>query len=556
VAALALDAAAEHADARGAPASAAELTELALSLTARDDADGLVDRTIRAADRHLAAGALRRAEDLLAALLPDLPPSSRRAGVLVRLGRLSGDKEVLATRCEEALGDAVGDDVRLSIVHVLLASAWTVRGGIAHALEHGAHAVAHALRSGDRPLAVAALSRLAAWETWAGRLAEARLDEAVALGARPHRTEIFGNPQVVRGLLRFYQGRLEEARTLLQEALARAAAHGDELDRGDLHGRLAEVECRAGRWSEAERHAAVSYELAEQVGDQQFGAWACFRCALVDAHLGRVAEARARAERGIELSSNANHDTIRYFNQGVLGLVELGLGRPEAAAARLRPVLRWLSDFQLALTPFAVSMYAIEALVEVGDVGEADALIDQLERESRTLDSPYALATAQRLRALLDASAGRSENAVARLELALAAQEQYGWPFERARTLLALGDVRRRAKEKRNARTALEQAAAAFDELGAQLWAARARESLARISGRTPGQTDELTPTERRVAELVAQGRTNKEVASALFVTLRTVEWNLSKVYSKLAVRSRTELARKLTSERSSNASP
>jgi len=238
----------------------------------------------------------------------------------------------------------------------------------------------------------------------------------------------------------------------------------------------------------------------------------------------------------------------------VLGFLELGLGQPEAAVARLRPVLGWLSDFRLALTPFPVSMYAIEALVEAGEDGEAASLIDQLEREGRTLDSPFALGNAQRLRALLEASAGRFENAIARLELTLVAQGQHGWPFERARTLLALGDVRRRAKEKRNARAALEQAATAFDELGARLWAARARDSLGRIGGRTTERTGALTPTEHRVAELVAQGPTNKEVAAALFVTLRTVEWNLSKVYSKLDVRSRTELAHKLMSDLSSDA--
>jgi DNA-binding CsgD family transcriptional regulator len=160
-----------------------------------------------------------------------------------------------------------------------------------------------------------------------------------------------------------------------------------------------------------------------------------------------------------------------------------------------------------------------------------------------------AVATAQRLRGLLDADAGRFDGAVAQLELALAAAADHSWPFERARTLLALGDVRRRAKEKAAARTTLEQSVAAFDDLGATLWAARARASLGRISGRTAAPADELTPTERRVAELVAEGRTNKEVAAALFVALRTVEWNLSKVYVKLGVRSRTELAHRLSGE-------
>jgi DNA-binding CsgD family transcriptional regulator len=438
--------------------------------------------------------------------------------------------------------------MQLGIAHVQLASAWPVRGGIDHALEHGALAVAHARASGDRSLETAALSRLAVWETWGGRPAEARLAEAVALGAPPRGPEIFGNPHIVRGLLCLYHGRLDEGRERLEEALAAAAAYGNELECGDLHGRLAELECRAGRWGDAERHAAASYELAEQLGFRQFGAWSCFRRALVDAHLGRVDETRATAELGVELSRTANHDTMRYFNDGVLGFLELSLGRPEVAAERLRPMLRWLADLGLALTPFPVSTYALEALVEVRDV-EADALVTQLEREGEALDSPFAVATAQRLRGVLDADARRFDRAVSQLERALAAAARHGWRFEHARTLLALGDVRRRGKEKAAARAALEQAAASFDDLGATLWAARARASLSRISGRTTAPADELTPTELRVAGLVAEGRTNKEVAAALFVALRTVEWNLSKVYVKLGVRSRTELAHKLAEE-------
>jgi DNA-binding CsgD family transcriptional regulator len=545
-AALALDAAADRADGRGAPASAAELSELALALTPPEDADANAARTLATAQRHVAAGAFGRARDLLAGLLPGLPRGSRRASVLVSLGRLSNDLEVLAANCEEALGDA-DDDAQLSVVHALLGSAWPVRGGSVHALEHGRLAVEHALRSGDRALTAAAQSRLAVWETWAGRQAEARLDGAIRLRAEPHRTEIFGDPSVARGLLRLYQGRLDEARTLLEEALARADAYGDEIVRGDLHGRLAELECRAGRWSDADRHAAACHDLAEQLGFHVFGAWVCFRRALVDAHLGRVAETRAVAQRGIELSPPAGEAV--HANHGVLAFLELGLGEAEAAATRVRPLLRWLADVGRALAPFPVASYAVEALVEVGD-GEAAALVEQLEREGWTLDSPFAVATARRLRALLDAAGGDFASAVERLELALAVQERYRWPFEQARTLLALGDVRRRAKEKRAARTTLEHAAAAFDELGAPIWAAKARASLARISGRTAAPSDRLTPTERRVAELVVEGRTNKEVAAALFVAPRTVEWNLSKVYTKLGVRSRTELARKLADER------
>ena len=110
----------------------------------------------------------------------------------------------------------------------------------------------------------------------------------------------------------------------------------------------------------------------------------------------------------------------------------------------------------------------------------------------------------------------------------------------------AAGRSRRRRARRSADRsvTGLEAAAAAFDELGAAGWATRAREELARIGGRT--RSDGLTPSERRVADLVAQGRTNAEVAATLFLAERTVASHLTRVYAKLGVRSRTELARRL----------
>ena len=107
-----------------------------------------------------------------------------------------------------------------------------------------------------------------------------------------------------------------------------------------------------------------------------------------------------------------------------------------------------------------------------------------------------------------------------------------------------LGATERRAKRKRQAREALGEALAIFEDVGAARWAERARTDLGRIGGRAPGRGD-LTPTEARVAALVAEGRTNREVAAALFITDRTVEFHLSHVYAKLGVRSRAELARR-----------
>jgi DNA-binding CsgD family transcriptional regulator len=122
-------------------------------------------------------------------------------------------------------------------------------------------------------------------------------------------------------------------------------------------------------------------------------------------------------------------------------------------------------------------------------------------------------------------------------------------PLERARTHLAYATVLRRTKQKRLARIQLEAALRIFTALGASAWIKHAESELTRIAPQRGGLLV-LTPTESRVAELVASGRTNKEVAAALFLSVKTIESNLSRVYDKLRVRSRSELAAHLASQR------
>jgi DNA-binding CsgD family transcriptional regulator len=149
-----------------------------------------------------------------------------------------------------------------------------------------------------------------------------------------------------------------------------------------------------------------------------------------------------------------------------------------------------------------------------------------------------------RCRALVAAACGDVEAAHALLERAVSEHEAVGDPFGRARALLALGVVRRRRRQKRPAREAIEAALEAFETIGAAGWAATTRRELGRVGGRT--RVEGLTAAERRVASLVAEGRTNREVAAALFLGERTVASHLTHVYAKLGVRSRTELARRL----------
>ena len=145
-------------------------------------------------------------------------------------------------------------------------------------------------------------------------------------------------------------------------------------------------------------------------------------------------------------------------------------------------------------------------------------------------------------RALLSGARGDLRAAQAELERALELHDRLEEPFERARTLFVLGNVLRRGRKKRAAREALESALEVFARLGAVLWEAKAHAELARIGGRRPA-TGGLTPTEQRIAELIASGLTYRETADALFISPKTVQWNLSKIYRKLGIRSRAQLA-------------
>jgi len=195
---------------------------------------------------------------------------------------------------------------------------------------------------------------------------------------------------------------------------------------------------------------------------------------------------------------------------------------------------------------------AIEAKINLGQLDEAEALRAELDRLGAMLERPWVLVMACRGRALLSAARGDLSASYEELEQALLLHDRLDEPFERARTLVVLGNVLRRDRKKRAAREALEQARESFGQLEAVLWEAKAAAELARVGGRGPA-TSELTPTEQRIAELIASGLSYRETADALFISPKTVQWNLSKIYRKLDIRSRTELPARLAAEHGSS---
>ena len=264
-----------------------------------------------------------------------------------------------------------------------------------------------------------------------------------------------------------------------------------------------------------------------------------------EAFMGRVEEARAHAREGSTLSHAANDEIFWRQIEGALGFLELSLGHLAEADGHLRPL--WPALVAMGFgepAAWPVLPNEIEALIGLGELESAEEFLIELEERGRALDSPWALSQAARCRGLLLAARGHPEDGLPHFETALDVHRRMPGGFERARTLLAQGRTLRRMKRRREARAALEAALAVFEDLGTPLWAERAREALARIGGRAPAG-EALTATERRVAVLVAEGRSNREAAAELYVSVRTVEANLTRIYAKLGVRSRAELARR-----------
>jgi DNA-binding CsgD family transcriptional regulator len=225
----------------------------------------------------------------------------------------------------------------------------------------------------------------------------------------------------------------------------------------------------------------------------------------------------------------------------------LRAGAPERAIDDLGLVWRH-TQTEGVLEPgaFPVAPELVEALVELDELVEARAVTDQLAKLAKRQEHPWGLASVKQCRALLRP---RTEQRAAALAAAGEEFEALGLRFEAARSQLALGRIQRRAKQWRAAREALTSAEEAFGRIGSPGWAELASAERQRVGGRRPADSGELTPTEQRVVELAASGLANKQIASALFVTVHTVEVHLARAYAKLGVRSRAQLVARLAGQ-------
>jgi DNA-binding CsgD family transcriptional regulator len=547
--AAALDAAARHASARGASDAAAELAELARKLTPGGDPAALRERSVNAAVYHFDAGDAMRAVALLEEAIAGSRPGPERAAIVFQLAAISWlDLPRVGSLCEQALDEADGDPGLSASILEHLAWVGIYRGDLSYAAEHAKAATEHTGRLHDPKIEADVLGTFGMVEFLRGRPIDETMSEALRLqelsskDASASEIAEYTPASANRGLQLLWAGRLDESRKLLQRELARFAERGRYLVRDEFLCYLAEVECRAGNWEVARRHAEEAYEIDVESGRIWGRGHTLFPKALVEAHAGDVDAARADAEEGRRLCE-LNHDPLnRSCNEAVLGFLELSLSNPAAAIERLDPVLAFL-DAMGAAEPGIIPCVpdAIEALVAIGDLDRADDLLAAHEEKGRAMDRPWALAAGERCRGLLAAARAEPTASMTAFERALEHHARLDMPFELGRTLLTLGEAQRRFKQRRAAAASMRAALEIFRTLGAPLWITKAEDALARTGTRaaSPG---ELTPTERRVAELVADGLTNREVADALFVSVKTVEANLSRIFQKLGITSRRQL--------------
>jgi DNA-binding CsgD family transcriptional regulator len=331
--------------------------------------------------------------------------------------------------------------------------------------------------------------------------------------------------------------------------LEHAVAHGRREAPGTLPMALAmraELDFRRSRWVVAMADATESESLAAAFEQDHARGLALACQARIAACLGRESDCRAAAAQAAEIGRRLGGEgsSISAWGSPGLGLLELGGGRPDAAIPHFERVARGLARGGL-IDPSVVFTGGdlVECLVRTERRAEAEEALSDLEDVGRRVDRIGVLAVAARCRGLL-AGDGEFERP---FEDALRLHRELDTPFQEARTLLCLGERLRRARRRADARVHLRAALEMFEGLGAVDWAATAREELA-VTGETAAprsgpRSDALTPQELQVALMVASGATNREAGSRLFLSAKTIEAHLGRIYRKLGVRSRTELA-------------
>jgi DNA-binding CsgD family transcriptional regulator len=539
----ALDKAAVSARARGAPAAAAELIDLAIGL-----GGDTPTRRIRAATNHLQAGNPESARAVLEPSVDQLPSGRLRATAFNLLAAMQiHDNSFVraADLLKRALGDVDVDDALHVQSLLLLSFAQLNAGEFGESLRNAEIAVA----SSDELGVLALRSRvLALWvmvRFMCGLgLDEASLSRALELEDPDDGAPINFRASANNALLLAYSGSLDKALTEMLVVAQRCIERGAENDLMFVAVFSTLIYLWRGEFHDAQVVADETVERAEQLGGDHMHVIAMTVRAAVASYRGREREAREAGQAALEVAQQCGSPRLADWSTFSLGFLEVSLGNYAEALDRLQPLVARFDD--VPGTEIITSAYipdAVEAMVALGRLAEAEPLIAVLERNGERLRRSWMLAVGARCRSMWLAAQGDVTSAYRLAEDAMAEHDRLPMPFERARTQLLLGQLYRRQRKKESARATLREALQAFEALGAPLWADRARAELARADV-VPTNDLALTPSERRVAELAASGMTNRDAAAALFISPKTVEANLARIYRKLGIKTRAELGR------------
>ena len=513
--AAALDEAAREAAARGAPDAAAVLSERAIVLTSDDDPASRHRRRVDAAEYHFLGGDIARARTELESVVAALEPGALRADVLRRLAKIRYRNDSCAVAAElltRALGEVGGDLSLRAGIERDLAWAVTLCGDVPDAAEHARAAVRLLADRPDDPMLAEAIAAAGLADFLLGAGFEGSvMTDAIERERDSPEVPIEWRPSMIVAMVLKWSGDLDGARHRFSQLHRRISEAGDETSLPFLLAQMSEAATLAGDWSEAQRDAQRAHAVALQTAQEPIRGHVLYAQALIEAHLGLADDARATGSAGLTVSERAGSVVGMMLNQAVLGFIELSQDDPVAAHRHLGPLVAWREVVGIR-DPGVLRFTAdeVEALVGLGNLDQANALLTSYEGEALRLSRSWDVLAAARCRALLDAAGGDVDGAAARLAAALDRHTDDSQPFDRARAVLVLGTIQRRTRRRKVARMSLEAAIDVFDRLGARLWSARARGLLGHSETRRPGALSALTRGERRVAELVAMGRSNR----------------------------------------------
>jgi DNA-binding NarL/FixJ family response regulator len=535
-----LERVAHHSAEAAAPAVAAELLAHAVRLTPRTDEDAAARRAAAEIVQRAAAGETARAMELADRLLARLSAGPRRAQVLAL--RVILDTAESRAFLHQALADAGADEgLRASILDLLGWLSGFYQGRVTEGLTESAEALALATRIGDRDVAVLAGATLALTSSLAGRPREDLFGEVLEQAATARLSPLGRWPRVFRARHLLWSGHLGQARRIFLRMQRDATVRGSEFQRPYRLADLAMVELAAGDLVAARQRAGDGIEAARDAGNEQAVVWLAHPLGVAAALQGDADTAIWAADLLAAWAVVNEEPPRQAMADDVLGNLAATSGDWHTALRHFDSVVRQL-DAMGYRHPGAVPAIsrAIEAASMAGDADSARAYTDQLADQAASVEAPLVdafLRSAHGQLALLTDDDGIDDLTAATSQL-----DDLGYAFEAARVRLPLARAQLRTGQRAQARLTAKAAGRTFAEAGAVGWVAAADVVLAR-AGAAPTQGGELTGTEQEVARMVAAGRMNREIADLLFVSTSTVEAHLTRIYRKLGLRSRTELA-------------